>query len=740
MARPLIAYSCTSVHGGQAVPFRSTSPLPGRGLRSRTRHSCRTFTRPGHVYASSGRGDGPRDMRYIGRAVALHGVVPVGSGVGFGGIVQQYRERSARKRGPEAAEDVASASANGEQGMHRTPPILLGRRLYVLDTNVILHDSSCLWRFGHHDICLPITVLEELDKFKRGNEEIHFHAREFLRMLDEMTILHSRAARNDQPAAESKDCASAHLRGSKFSARDGSGTGDWNLTAASPSSRDWLVQGVPLNKENAEHGSVRISLHCRDARMERLFFYDSPDMRILASVHALAVAESAEPPTWTPPPEEGELTDSVYGSVLQTNHAGQRLLYERVVLVTKDVNLRMKARALGLHAEDYEQDRVESISKLYLGQRLIENVPNELIEALVGRAEGLTAAEFTSLMRSHASACCAEKSTNDVGFVPSETARSAIHWLGQQIMHKRSLANPAASKENDVAPDGTCAPQAASAAAPAATAEDSFAMKPLPNEHFILRNASSSVLATFALSKDCGDFTFQRVDRVSAYGIMPRNAEQTFALRVLLDPSIPLVTICGVAGTGKTLLCLAAALEMTSRGFYEQIFVSRPIVPLGNRDVGFLPGDLDEKLAPYMQPLYDNLGVIKAAHLHTKDNGKVVPTARSREIDDMMASERIKIAALAYIRGRSLSRTFLIVDESQNLTPHEVKTIITRAGEGTKVVLCGDLHQIDNPYVDGHSNGLSYLIERMKGQSLYAHVTLEKGERSELSKLASELL
>jgi PhoH-like ATPase len=221
-----------------------------------------------------------------------------------------------------------------------------------------------------------------------------------------------------------------------------------------------------------------------------------------------------------------------------------------------------------------------------------------------------------------------------------------------------------------------------------------------------------------------------RVERTSAYGIQPRNAEQSFALAALLNDDIKLVTLAGTAGTGKTLLALAAALECRQR--YRQILLARPVVPLSNRDLGFLPGDVNAKLDPYMQPLFDNLSVIRH-HLGERE-------AAADRINEMRESEKLMITPLAYIRGRSLQRMFFIVDEAQNLTPHEVKTIITRAGEGTKIVFTGDIYQIDQPYLDALSNGLSYLINRMKGQALYAHVTLEKGERSELADLASELL
>jgi PhoH-like ATPase len=230
----------------------------------------------------------------------------------------------------------------------------------------------------------------------------------------------------------------------------------------------------------------------------------------------------------------------------------------------------------------------------------------------------------------------------------------------------------------------------------------------------------------------CDHFTdtIRRVEKHTAFGIEPRNAEQTFSLNALLNPDIKLVSLSGKAGTGKTLLALAAALQQNK--MYKQILLARPIVPLSNRDIGFLPGDVKEKIGPYMLPLFDNLSVIKNRF-----------GAQSKEInviEEMQKREELLITPLAYIRGRSLSDAFFIVDEAQNLTPHEVKTIITRAGEGTKIIFTGDVHQIDSPYLDMQSNGLAYLTDKMKGQDIFAHVNLIKGERSYLAELASNLL
>jgi len=329
-------------------------------------------------------------------------------------------------------------------------------------------------------------------------------------------------------------------------------------------------------------------------------------------------------------------------------HLAQDHPDRHTVLVTKDVNLRMKAKAVGLMAQDYTSDHVKDLSDLYQGKRIEEHIPEEVIDQLYR--------------------------------FPFEIGSDAV----------------------------------------------AFEKKLQPNEYIILRNGKKSGLASY----NPRDGKIKRVDKIACYGISARNAEQAFALDAMVNPDIPLVSVTGKAGTGKTLLALAAALER--RKLYRQIFIARPTVPLSNKDTGYLPGDIHSKLDPYMQPLYDNLNVIQNQFHST--------SARHSKIKELLEREKIVITPLSYIRGRSLVNIFFIVDEAQNLTPHEIKTIITRAGEGTKLIFTGDIFQIDHPYLDAQSNGLSYLIEKMKGQKLYAHVNLLKGERSRLSELAINLL
>jgi PhoH-like ATPase len=438
------------------------------------------------------------------------------------------------------------------------------KKTFILDTNVILHDSSCIHQFQEHDIVIPITVLEELDQFKKGNGSLNYHAREFLRAIDELS--------------------GDHLFG--------------NGACIGPKKGKLSIQ-----LEGEFHEDI-------------LSHFSTPkaDHKILNIAYRMA----------------------------KKHPSGQ------VILVTKDVNLRMKAKALGIVAQNYTTNQVEDISALYTGRRIEENISAEAIDRLYR--------------------------------IPFEIEPS-------ELTLKKEL---------------------------------------IPNEYLILKNGRKSALGVYVAGPD----KIRRVDKTNVYGITPLNAEQTFALDALTNTDIRLVSVSGKAGTGKTLLALCAAMER--RRSYRQIYVSRPVVPLSNKDLGYLPGDIQSKLDPYMQPLYDNLAVIQNRFYSTDRN--------NQRIKEFLESEKLVITPLPYIRGRSLVKIFFIVDEAQNLTPHEVKTIITRAGEDTKIVFTGDIFQIDHPYLDSHTNGLSYLIEKMQGQKLYAHITLEKGERSELAELASDLL
>jgi PhoH-like ATPase len=437
---------------------------------------------------------------------------------------------------------------------------------FILDTNVILHDASSIHHFKHHDVVIPLTVIEELDHFKRGNQVINLNAREFARTLDTMT-------------------GSALFDG-----------------------------GIQMGKGK---GKVRIAISKGiSSEIKEIFKEDTPDHRILSV--ALDYSKKTK--------------------------------NSSVILVSKDVNLRMKAKALGIQSEDYTTDRIGNIEDLYSGKEVVENFNDDIIVKLFQ--------------------------------IPFEMPAKNI------LKH--------------------------------------FKEEPQPNKYYILRNPGRSVLACLDQEKEL----LKKIDKNSVYGIKPRNAEQTFAVDALTNPNIPLVTLTGKAGTGKTLLALACGLQI--RKNYRQLFIARPIVPLSNKDIGFLPGDVQSKLEPYMQPLWDNLKIIQDQYSETDK--------QHQQINQMIKDEKLVIEPLSYIRGRSLQRIYFIVDEAQNLTPHEIKTIITRVGSGAKIVFTGDIYQIDHPYLDSQSNGLSYLIDHFKGQKLYAHINLEKGERSELAELASNLL
>jgi PhoH-like ATPase len=437
------------------------------------------------------------------------------------------------------------------------------KKRFVLDTNVILHDYKCIYNFEENDIYIPIVVLEELDKFKKGNDQINFNAREFARELDSI------------------------------------------------SEDDFFKKGAPLG---LKLGRMFIVTETHVENFSLPFSDKNADIRILSTAAYLQEQDKKI----------------------------------KTILVTKDINLRMKAKAIGVLAEDYISDKVTNIDIFDKEHSTFDNIDGEIIDRIYSSAAGVSIEEFYF--------------------------------------------------KNDID----------------------------PNECFILKSDRSTVLARY----NPVTAMVQKVKKDRAYGVEPRNAEQAFALDVLTDDNIKLVGLTGKAGTGKTLLALAAALQ--KRNEYKQILLARPIVALANKDLGFLPGDEQQKIAPYMQPLFDNLTVIKHQFGQSSRELDV--------IDEMQKSGNLVIEALAYIRGRSLSETFFIIDEAQNLTPHEIKTIITRAGEGTKIIFTGDIQQIDSPYLDMQSNGLVYMIDKMKGQDIFAHVNLIKGERSYLSELASNLL
>ncbi|GAB5528116.1 MAG: PhoH family protein [Roseivirga sp.] len=440
------------------------------------------------------------------------------------------------------------------------------KKIFVLDTSVILFEHNAIMNFEEHDIGLPITVLEELDQFKKGNDTKNFEAREFTRLLDKL--------------------------------------------AKDKSLQDW----IPLNGKT--RGSFKVVMEAgagKELDANDVFGEKKNDHRILNAALRL----------------KDENPD------------------RRVILVSKDINLRLKAKSMGLPAEDYETGKIKNVKSLRKGKIEIEKVDSDLI--------------------------------------------------------------------NHLYEDGTLSPK-----------DVLKRKKAHPNQYFILKSDKNSVLAYYNSQED----TIQKVDKRPISGVKPRNAEQTFAIHTIMNPEVKLITIQGVAGTGKTLLTLAGALEQ--RREFKQIYLARPIVPLSNKDIGYLPGDIKSKLNPYMEPLWDNLKFIQNQYKETDKEFKA--------ITEMVNKEKLLITPLAYIRGRSLSNIFFIVDEAQNLTPHEIKTIITRAGENTKIVFTGDIYQIDTPYLDSQSNGLSYLIDRVKDHPLYAHITLEKGERSELANLANEML
>lgn len=436
-------------------------------------------------------------------------------------------------------------------------------KIFVLDTSVILYNHNAINSFEENDVAIPITVLEELDNFKKGNDTKNFEAREFIRFMDKI---------------------SGKYTMTNWRRINGPDKGRFRVVMNEKAKKDATVI---LGEDKADHRILNAALKLKE---------DHPD--------------------------------------------------KKVILVTKDINLRLKAKSLNIQAEDFETGKIQNIDSLYTGKELIENINSEMIDRLYQQ-----------------------------GFCSVE--------------------------ELDIE-------------------------TPYPNHYLILKGDRASALGYYNPITQ----RIERVEKRAISRIMPRNAEQVFALHAIMNPEVKLVTLQGVAGTGKTLLALAGCWEQ--RRSYKQIFLARPIVPLSNKDIGYLPGDIQSKLNPYMEPLWDNLKFIQNQYGEQDKEYK--------RISDAIENEKLLITPLAYIRGRSISNVIFIVDEAQNLTPHEVKTIITRAGENTKIIFTGDIYQIDTPYLDSQSNGLSYLIDKIKHHEIFAHVRLEKGERSELANLANELL
>ena len=439
------------------------------------------------------------------------------------------------------------------------------KKIYVLDTNVLLHDPNAIFSFEDNEIVIPLIVIEEVDGQKRRQDEVGRHARLVAHHLDELRA-----------------------------------TGKLSEGVAL---RHGGTLRVELTKENMGHLPEDLDPH-------------KADNQVIAMTLQLRADHQDTP----------------------------------VILVSKDINVRVKADALNLQVQDYETDKmVQKEEDLYDGMATLQVTPEDI-----------------------------ESFTKTNMFQPSNG-----RLYCNQFVHFKSL-------------NGT----------------KSSALGRFDAE-------SQQVVALAPMKKEI-------------WGIQPKNLGQRFAFDILLDDRVPFVTMTGQAGTGKTLLALAAGLSnVLDQHRFRRLLVTRPVIPMG-KDVGYLPGDKDEKLRPWMQPIYDNLEYLMGCIYKEQMAADMI-----RHIQDKGIFEA---EALTYIRGRSIPQQFIIVDEAQNLTPHEVKTIVSRAGEGTKIVLTGDPNQIDHPYLDFRSNGLCYAIEKFKDNPLAGHVTLTKGQRSELAELAAKLL
>ena len=444
------------------------------------------------------------------------------------------------------------------------------KKIFILDTNVLIHDPEAMFSFDDNDVYLPIYVIEEIDKLKEYNDRVGKSARETSRNIEKLR-------------KEEKNS---------------------NLS---------LLEGL----KNSTGGTFRIVLGENDS-------VNIPDSL------------------------NKNLTDNkIIGQALRIKNENKK---RKVILVSKDMNVRIKANVLGMETVDYVKDQID-INQLYEGWKEIE-ISNDLFSLL-------------------------EKAP-------------IINW---DLVLKE---------------------------------------EPKENELIRFKNSNKEILTIY--KKEREKLEKQVFADTKVWGVFARNTEQKQAMELLMDERIKLVTLVGKAGTGKTLLAIATALEqVVERKLYKKIFIARPIVPMGN-DIGFLPGTEKEKMQPWMLPIYDNIEFLASNKGQTSSNEaeKVVAGLESLGL--------LKVEPLTYIRGRSIPQGFIIIDEAQNLTPHEVKTIITRVGKDTKIVFTGDPDQIDNPYLDANSNGLAYIAEKMKNEILVGHIRLVKGERSEISELASRLL
>ena len=438
------------------------------------------------------------------------------------------------------------------------------KKYFVVDTNVLLHNADSITSFADNTVVLPMSVIEELDKFKSHTDELGRNARHVIRQLDALR------------------------------------------------QKGKLGDGVPM-----DHGGTLMIYMEKGKCVDTGLDMHVADNRILAVAFTLL--------------QKGE----------------------KVIFVSKDINARLKADALGIEVMDFEKQKV-NIDELYRGQRELlvpASVINEFYQKKQVTTEGLDL---------------------------------------------------------------------------------------MPNEFVLLRdeNDEKHTALTRALGSEMLGPLYEEYETV--WNIRSRSKEQRMAFELLMDPTVQLVTLVGQAGTGKTLLALAAALEcVITLKRYDRILVSRPIIPLG-KDLGYMPGDKDEKLAHWMQPIFDNLTFLMTDGSKRKEHE--TDESAKQKVDKLLQAHVVELEALTYIRGRSIPRQFVIVDEAQNLTPHEVKTIISRAGEGTKMVLTGDPYQIDNPYLDTSSNGLTYAVERLKQNKIHGHITLLKSERSMLAGVAADLL